>query len=126
VKNDLDDFYTRISDLFSKKWFHGFVSETKLATLLTQQWSSSGRKTSYFAVCFSNDLPGQFTLVHVTTKGNIVYEKIFNREGTLLIESTKKIYNTWDAVKIACKSEWGISASLVDSPHKTLLKHANF
>eukprot|EP01126_Amoeba_proteus_P039243 TRINITY_DN4126_c0_g1_i9.p1 TRINITY_DN4126_c0_g1~~TRINITY_DN4126_c0_g1_i9.p1 ORF type:complete len:744 (+),score=122.21 TRINITY_DN4126_c0_g1_i9:83-2314(+) len=53
-----ESFFSRMKDLISKRFFHGFVSNSKSDSLLTQHWQMTSEKKSYFLIKYSMESIG--------------------------------------------------------------------
>lgn len=99
-------FFARIKDLLSRKYFHGFVSESKIASELYKLQESKGVRC--FAIRFSLNEVGGFYFSYLSEQiGKVVHEKISNRNGDIYVENYMETYDSWkrfvDAGLFRCK-----------------------
>eukprot|EP01126_Amoeba_proteus_P002157 TRINITY_DN10674_c0_g1_i2.p1 TRINITY_DN10674_c0_g1~~TRINITY_DN10674_c0_g1_i2.p1 ORF type:complete len:125 (-),score=25.05 TRINITY_DN10674_c0_g1_i2:8-343(-) len=87
-------FFSRTKDLTSKRFFHGFISNTKSDSLLTQYWQTTSEKKSYFLIKYSMESIGEFRLCYVDSTGAIEFIVIRNSEGSFKIENGQS-FDSW-------------------------------
>eukprot|EP01126_Amoeba_proteus_P039237 TRINITY_DN4126_c0_g1_i10.p1 TRINITY_DN4126_c0_g1~~TRINITY_DN4126_c0_g1_i10.p1 ORF type:complete len:649 (+),score=115.93 TRINITY_DN4126_c0_g1_i10:913-2859(+) len=80
-------FFSKMKDLVSRRFFHGFVSNTKSDALLTQHWHMTSEKKSHFLIKYSMESIGEFRLCYVDSSGTVEFIVIRNSEGTFKIEN---------------------------------------
>lgn len=96
------------------------MSPSKAENQVKTAWESGSRKHSYYVVRFSNENVGVFTLTYITTNGSIHHENIINREGSLILESTKDSADNWKKLKIIMKQTWHLEKHIPSGPYEKL------
>uniref|UniRef100_A0A6B2L2L3 Protein kinase domain-containing protein n=1 Tax=Arcella intermedia TaxID=1963864 RepID=A0A6B2L2L3_9EUKA len=123
---DCAKFFGRMKDLLTRRYFHGFLSETKAENQLKQLWDSTSNKQSYYVIRFSESDVGAFILTFIDFNGHIQHEKILNRGGMWYVEGLAEEYDSWSKVKQAFKQVWNIGYHLPKSPYSNLFKTGMF
>jgi len=119
-------FFGRMKDLFSRRYFHGFLSENKAENQLKQLWESNSNKQSYYVVRFSESEVGGFVLTFIDFIGHIQHEKITNKNGNWYVEGICEEFDSWSKVKQAIKQVWNVGYHLPKSPYTTIFKKGVF
>jgi len=123
---DCVKFFGRMKDLLCRRYFHGFLSETKAEHQLKQLWDGSSYKQSYYTIRFSESEVGSFILTFIDSLGNIQHEKILNRNGHLHVETIYEEYENWSKLKQAIKRVWSLNYHLSKSPYGHLFRKGVF
>jgi len=115
-----------MKDLLSRRYFHGFLSESKAENQLKQLWESTSNKQSYYVVRFSESEVGGFILTFIDYIGHVQHEKITNKNGNWYVEGICEEFDSWSKVKDAFKQVWNIGYHLPKSPYSHLFKKGMF
>jgi serine/threonine protein kinase len=94
---ECEAFFRRIKDLVSKRYFHGYASESKVAAAIYRSYEAKREK--FFAVRFSTTDVGAFIVSYMDDIGKVVHEKILNCNGELYIDSSNNITETFNSWK---------------------------
>eukprot|EP01126_Amoeba_proteus_P009255 TRINITY_DN13508_c0_g1_i12.p1 TRINITY_DN13508_c0_g1~~TRINITY_DN13508_c0_g1_i12.p1 ORF type:complete len:538 (-),score=117.89 TRINITY_DN13508_c0_g1_i12:198-1811(-) len=121
VENQCKDFFGRIKDLLTKKFFHGFLSSKNAMTRLKTCYDT--KKLQFYVVRFSEADVGGFHLTFIEDDGKVTHERITNRNGKWFVENLMEEYDSWKRVIANCKSVWHLKKSLPDSPYPAALKN---
>jgi len=111
-EDNCKEFFDRIKEAYSKKYFHGLISDSKTYNELKKKWSSSFNKRTYFVFRLSNSDVGEILLSFIDTRGDIYHKKIINLDKKFWVEEIEQNYDNWTELLRACKREWNLDAHL--------------
>eukprot|EP01127_Copromyxa_protea_P007622 TRINITY_DN1752_c0_g1_i1.p1 TRINITY_DN1752_c0_g1~~TRINITY_DN1752_c0_g1_i1.p1 ORF type:complete len:462 (+),score=78.23 TRINITY_DN1752_c0_g1_i1:256-1641(+) len=119
-ENNCHNFFARLKDLMTQKFFHGFLGLKKATHLLKAAFET--KKQQYYLVRFSEDGAGGFYLTFIEEDGKIKSEKIMNHNGKWYVESLTEEFDSWKKLIWTCKTVWNLKKVLADSPYDHILK----
>jgi len=96
-------FFARMKDLYSQNFFHGFMSDAKAETLLSNVFDSTSNPHPYYLLKYSLNSVGEFKLAYIDRNRKVNYVKIRNIKGQWQIGQSPKTYESWKKVKNVCK-----------------------
>jgi hypothetical protein len=109
LNNNCVPFFSRMKDLISKPFFHGFLSDSQSDSKLQSAWESTSEKKSYYLVKYSMDSIGEFKLCYndAEVSGRIESLIIRNVKGSLKVDNGQK-YEDWKKLKTATARVYSI------------------
>jgi len=110
-ENSCKNFFARIKDTFSQKFFHAFISENKAQNelKLCVEESPKNNNNRYYLCRFSYNDVGEFIFSFIDD-GEIYDKRILNINGKYWVESLLGDFETWDSIKQVCKSEYSLGS----------------
>lgn len=96
-------FFARMKDLLSQLFFHGFMSDTKAESLLSNVFDSNSNPQPHYLLKYSLNSIGELKLAYIDRNRKVNYVKIRNIRGQWQIGQSPKTYETWKKVKLVCK-----------------------
>jgi len=112
------DFGSRIKDLLSQKFFHGFMTEKKAVNTLTKLWQTKRQQT--YLVRFAESEIG-FVLSYLD-EGVVRHESITNKNGNCFVETFAEEFDSWKKAMASCKAVFKLKKHLPDPPFAYLSK----
>jgi serine/threonine protein kinase len=111
-------FFSRIRDLQSQNYFHGFMSDAKAEQLLSNVFDTTSTRHSHYLLKYSLNSIGEFKLAYIDKNRKVNYVKIHNANGQWRIGQSPKICDNWKRVKLVCKQVLSIGSHV---PKKKIL-----
>eukprot|EP01129_Flabellula_baltica_P006020 TRINITY_DN2218_c0_g1_i1.p1 TRINITY_DN2218_c0_g1~~TRINITY_DN2218_c0_g1_i1.p1 ORF type:complete len:795 (+),score=145.22 TRINITY_DN2218_c0_g1_i1:40-2424(+) len=107
-------FFTKMREIFSKKYFHSVITETKTKNLLRRQWDV--HRKPFYLVRLSRSDVGEFVLSYITTVGEIIEHKsVLNVNGKYWVSEFDEEFDSWKKIVAEFKREEDIGSHVPKS-----------
>jgi len=106
-ENSCINFFARIKDTLSQKFFHAFISESKSQNELRLSDEENLKHNRAYLCRFSYNDIGEFILSFIAD--NEIYDKkILNINGKYWVEDLDEKYDNWRRLKQALKRQYDL------------------